>query len=215
MKNMKICKNIVLIVLAVLCAEFAFAGGFTKVPDVKLLEKKVLEYSKKVGTIKSDFIQIKHLEALEVTVESKGKFWFKKENFLRWEYIEPYKYVIAIKNGTFTINDGKKTSSYDTESNKVFKEINNLIISSVRGNLLMDGNFAVEAFESETQYKVKLVPKIAQMKEVLSQIEMYFEKSDMSVSKVKMIEDEDNYTEIKFTNRKFNEDIPTETFTVK
>ncbi len=191
------------------------ADGYKKISDIKVLEKKVKEFSQSVNTIKSDFLQVKHLDALEVTIESKGKFWFKKENYLRWEYTDPYKYIIAINKDKFIIKNEGKKQEFDTENNKIFKEINNLIINSVRGNLLMDKNFSVEAYENATSYKVVLSPKMVHLKEILSKVEMYFSKKDMSVYKVKMIENEEDYTEINFNNRKLNEKISEDIFIIK
>lgn len=190
------------------------AEEYVQIQDLQTLEAKVAEYSAKVQTIKSDFVQVKHLDALEVTIESTGTFAFKKENSLRWEYTQPYTYLIVSHDGKFTIKDSKKKSEYDTESNQAFKEINKMIVSSVRGNLLMDGNFDVTAFEDSKSYKIILVPKLEQMGEILSTVEMYFDKTDMSVFKVRMIEDEEDYTEIQFNNRVFNEEIPAHTFIV-
>ncbi|NJO89812.1 MAG: outer membrane lipoprotein carrier protein LolA [Chloroflexia bacterium] len=190
------------------------ADGYKKISDIKVLEKKVKEFTQSVNTIMSDFVQVKHLDALEVTIESKGKFWFKKENYLRWEYTDPYKYIIAINKDKFIIKNEGKKQEYDTENNKIFKEINNLIINSVRGNLLMDKNFSVEAYENATSYKVELSPKVAHLKEILSKVEMYFSKKDMSVYKVKMIENEEDYTEINFNNRKLNEKISEDIFII-
>ena len=67
-------------VLIIFIVSIAFKpiNDYKKINDLKLLEKKVKEFSQKVNTIKSDFVQIKHLDALEVTIESNGKFWFKK-----------------------------------------------------------------------------------------------------------------------------------------
>jgi len=191
-----------------------YADDYVQISDLKALEAKVAEYSAKVQTIKSDFVQIKHLDALEVTIESSGTFAFRKENSLRWEYVSPYSYIIVSHNGKFIIKDSKKKSEYDTESNQAFKEINKMIVSSVRGNLLMDGNFDVSAYEDSKSYKIILVPKLEQMREILSTVEMFFDKSDMSVFKVRMIEDEDDYTEIRFNNRTFNEEVPASTFIV-
>ncbi len=204
-----------LLFILVLNSAYTPGNGYKKISDIKILEKKVREFSQSVNTIMSDFVQVKHLDALEVKIESKGKFWFKKENYLRWEYTAPYKYIIAINKDKFIIKNEGKKQEYNTESNKVFKEINNLIINSVKGNLLMDKNFSVEAYENSNSYKVLLSPKVAHLKEILSKVEMYFSKKDMSVYKVKMIENEEDYTEISFNNRKLNEKISEDIFIIK
>jgi len=210
-------KRIITIALLVGSSILAFGQdkSYTPVTDMKDVETKLNNASVQTSTITCDFTQEKHLEYLDETIISKGKFWFKKENRLRWEYMTPFKYLILLTNGKFIIKDEKKTSQYDINSNKAFQEINNLIISSVRGTLISDGKFDVVAFENATTYLIRLTPKDAQMKKIIKKTELTFDKKDLSVSKVKMIENEKDYTIITFINKKLNEIIQDNIFTVK
>ncbi len=187
---------------------------FYPINNLKELEQDLNANSAKTNTISSDFIQIKHLEYLEDTIITKGKFWFKKENKLRWEYTSPFKYIIVINNGKFVIKDKDKISEYDINSNKAFQEINDLIISSVRGTLLEEDKFNVTALKNASTYLVKLTPKDEKMKEILNKIELYFDIASLDIVKVKMIENKDDFTIISFINRKLNEEIPANIFIV-
>ena len=189
--------------------------GYKPVNDVKALENKINEASAKIETIISDFVQEKHLEYLDAVIESSGKFWFKKDDQLRWEYIQPFKYIIVINDGKFIISDEGDISEYDTKSNKAFKKINDLIINSVSGGLLAGDEFEVTAFENATTYLVKLIPKNSDMKKVLSNIEMTFNKANLSVTQIVMRESEQDFTIMKFTNNRFNDKISDDIFTIK
>ncbi|MCW3806053.1 LolA family protein [Plebeiibacterium marinum] len=168
-----------------------------------------------VNTISCDFIQDKHMEYLETVITSKGKLFFDKSNRLRWEYKEPFEYLITINNGKFTIKTDGETSNYDIESNQMFSKVSELIISSVNGTIFTDENFNVKAYERDTQYHIFLEPKVAELKEVLNKIEMLIAKKDFSVDRVIMFEMDDNYTEINFINKKFNENLPDHIFSAK
>jgi len=98
-------------------------SSYTEIKDLKILENKIEANTSKINTIISDFVQEKKLDYLDATITSKGKFWFKKSNFLRWEYFEPYKYLIVINAGKFYIKNESKVSVYDVNTNKVFKEV--------------------------------------------------------------------------------------------
>lgn len=187
---------------------------YVTIPNINKLEKRLNSHSASINTIYSDFTQEKHLEYLNDVVVSEGKFWFKKENKLRWEYTTPFKYTIVINNGKFIIDDGDDIKEYDVTSNKAFQEVNNLIINSVKGDLLKDKKFTVTAFENTTTYKVKLIPKDKEMVKILSKIELYFSKKDLNIFKVKMIENAEDFTIISFKNKKINETIPTSTFII-
>jgi outer membrane lipoprotein-sorting protein len=188
------------------------ATDFTQVKDLKALEEKLNSNLEKINSIKSDFIQQKQLEYLDETIVSKGQFWFKKENQLRWAYDEPFEYVIILNSGKFIIKDESIVNVYDINSNQAFLEINNLIIGLVRGSLMEHAKFEIEAFENDTQYLVKLIPKDSNMRKVISNMEVYFDKKDLTVGKIIMHESESDFTVITFINTKLNEPIPDNIF---
>ena len=187
---------------------------YTPVKDAGIVVNELKTASTKINTIKSDFVQEKHLTFLNDIIISKGKFWFKKENQLRWEYMTPFEYVIVSDGEKFIIKDGNNIKEYDIRSNKVFQEINNLIISSVRGTLLEKADFTFSVFENDDSYLVKMIPAKEEMFKVLKRIELYFNKSDKNINSVKMVENEDDYTVISFVNKKINEAIPSDIFSV-
>jgi len=208
--------RIKIIILLIIAAQTLNSQNntYVKINDIKQLEAKLNENSNKNNTIQSDFVQNKTIEYLDETIVSKGKFWFKKSNNLRWEYNEPFNYIITIKDGKFTIKDGNKISNYDINTNAVFKEINDLLISMAEGNMIKDDKFFVEAFENKTSYLLKLTPKNENMKNFINKTEVYIDKIDLSVYKIIMLESESDFTEILFTNRKFNEEIRDNIFIV-
>jgi outer membrane lipoprotein-sorting protein len=190
-------------------------SGYTKITDHSILEREINNNSNKINSIKSDFIQEKKIDYLDVVIESKGKFWYKKESFLRWEYNEPFKYVIAIANGKFSIQDNGKVSVYDVATNVVFKEINDLILSIAKGNMIKDNKFTIDAFENKTSYLLKLTPKDEKMRKFIQKTEVYISKADLSATKVIMRESATDYTVITFVNKKLNDEIPDSVFIIK
>lgn len=185
---------------------------FTAIKDLKALEEKLNSNLANTSSIKSEFIQQKELEYLDETIVSKGQFWFKKENQLRWAYHEPFDYAIILSKGKFIIQDESEVSVYDIDSNQAFREINNLIINMVQGSLMEYDKFEIEAFENSTQYLVKLVPIDTNMRKVISNMEVYIDKNDLTVGKIIMFESERDFTVITFINKTLNEQIPDSIF---
>lgn len=184
--------------------------------DPSTFIKKAEDLSKSTNTIESDFVQKKHLSFLSEDVTTKGKFYFRKEKFLRWEYTSPFKYVMVMNNDKFYIKDDKKVSVFDVKSNQMFSEVNDIIIACLNGNVLKDNNkFKISFFETNNMYLVKLFPLSEKMEEYLQMIEIYFNKSDFSLSELRMIEKTGDYTNISFRNKKMNLDIPDEKFIIK
>lgn len=199
---------------------FSFMGShaqhetFRKVQDAAAVEQKLAKASASMNTITSDFVQEKHLDYLSVVIESKGKFWFRKPGILRWEYTDPYKYIVVINEGKIIISDQGKKNEFDVNSNKAFQELNNIIVSSVNGTLISSDRYSFEILESTASWLVRLFPKDPQMKKVMKSIELYFLKTDMSVNRIKMIESEQDFTVITLRNKKFNENIPASVFKI-
>lgn len=203
------------ILFLIFISRFSFAQTYKPVKDTSALRVKVELMSKTINSIESDFTQEKNLSLLSEKIVSKGHFVFKKENMLRWEYTVPYKYLIVINKDKIWIKDEKKTSKYDMNSNKVFKEINDIMVACVQGNIFKSGKFNVAYFENDKFYKLELLPLQKNMKESLKKINMYFDKNVTSVSKLDMIEPNDDYTILDFINKKLNGKVAENIFTPK
>ncbi|MGE0088709.1 MAG: outer membrane lipoprotein carrier protein LolA [Bacteroidales bacterium] len=187
--------------------------GFKPIENAAIFKEKLNKLTENTTTIQSDFTQEKHLSFLSENIISKGKFAFKTPNLLRWEYAEPINYIIVFNNTSILISDDGKISSFDAQSNRMFSEINNMMVGTIQGSLFNDSErFNVKYFESEKQYLLELEPKMAEMKGMLKTIKIFIDKTDNSVSSIKMIETSDDYTKIDFVNRKLNLPIIDEKF---
>ena len=201
--------------LCIVLPLIGFSQNFKTVKDTSLLKQKIESMSKSTVSIESDFVQEKNLSMLSEKIISKGHFVFKKENLLRWEYLTPSKYLIVINKEKIIIKDEKKTSKYDMNSNKVFKEINDIMLSCVQGTIFKSNKFKTSYFESEKFYKLELIPQVKNMKETFKKINLYFDKNVTSVAKMEMIENNEDLTSLDFSNKKLNAPIAETLFTVK
>ncbi len=187
--------------------------GFTKVHEPTKVLQELNESGKSISSIKSSFIQEKHLQFLDETIISRGSFWFRKENSLRWAYLEPFEYAIIIHGSSFQILDGEHLSSYDIESNAAFREINNMIVGMVQGKVSQEERFTLEILENNQHFLVKMEPRDPGMRGVFSKMEVYFLKRDLQVDQVIIREGEEDFTLIRFLERTINESIADSVFT--
>lgn len=183
--------------------------------DTLVFKQKMQEQSKLINSMESNFTQEKYLSVMSEKIITKGHFYFKKTNMLRWEYTEPYNYVIAINKDKMFIKDNGKVSKYDINANKMFKSINEMMMNTVQGNLLNNKEYKHVFYENEKNYLVELSPVQKAAKDFLKNIYLYIDKSDYAVIKVKLVEPGDDYTMIDFLERKSNQPIADEKFTVK
>jgi outer membrane lipoprotein-sorting protein len=179
-------------------------AGYKLVTDAAAFEAQFAAASQKISTIKSDFIQEKNLSLLAEKIVSKGQFWFRKENRVRMEYTQPFQYLLVINGSNVYIKDSQKESRMSTKSNKLFKQINNVIIDCVNGRALQGGNFTVKIFEGNATYLAELSPVDKNLKALFSHINMIIEKKDYAVSRIEMHEPSGDNTTMKFINRQFN-----------
>jgi outer membrane lipoprotein-sorting protein len=188
----------------------------TPMKDIAGFKEKLVTMSSRVNTIESDFVQVKNLSVLANKITSRGNFCYRKENNIRWEYLQPYRYLIIISNGKIFIKEDKSQKQYDIQSNKMFQEMNKFISGCIQGDILKnDKEFRVEYFEDDKNYFVSLVPHAEKMREMLNEVQIWFSRNDLTVSRITMIEAGGDYTKIEFTNKKLNTDIPLEKFSFK
>jgi outer membrane lipoprotein carrier protein len=124
----------------------------------------------------------------------------------------PFQYLILFNGNKIIIKDKNKRNEFDANSNSIFKQINDLMLGAIKGNLGKNKDFSMSLQESPKQYKLMLTPQNVSLKSYISCVEIYFEKSDLAVSFIKIVESTGDFTTIQFTERKFNEPIDDATF---
>jgi len=184
--------------------------------DVAGFKEKLLTMSTRVNTIESDFIQEKNLSVLASKIISKGHFCYKKENNIRWEYVTPYAYLIIISQNKIFIRDDRNQQQYDIQGNKMFQEMNKFISGCIQGDILQqEQEYKVGYYEDDRNYFVSLVPNAEKMRQMLNEVQIWFNRNDLTVSRIVMLESGGDYTKIDFTNKKLNTEIPVEKFSFK
>lgn len=168
--------------------------------------------SKTIKSIKTDFVQYKHMDFLSKDIETSGKMSFKAPSLLNWQYTKPYQYSIVFKNNKVYINDQGKKNTIDAGGSKMFEKINKMIVGSVSGNMFDDKEFTISYFKTKYFYITKLTPRTTEITKFISQIDLYFPLNDVTVSEVKLIEPSGDYTKIVFKNKIVNAKIDDSVF---
>ena len=205
-------KKIVTYIIFMSTPVFAFPQEMRPMADTSAFKAGLEKFSKSTNSIQSEFIQEKKLKMLNDKVVSKGQLYFKKENKLRWEYAEPYSYIIALNNGKVMLKDEGKVTSYDANANKLFLELNDILVTCINGNIFQSRKFSFRFLETEKNNVAELMPLSASMKNFIDKIILYFDRNDFTVTKVEMLEPSKNSTVILFRNKKLNAEIPDQFF---
>src|SRR5690554_632876 len=175
--------------------------------EITSFKDKVIASSKTTKTIKTDFVQYKHLDFLADDVKTWGKMVFKAPNLVKWEYTNPYQYSIIFKEDQLLINDGGTKSKVEIGNSKLFQKLNQLIVSSVRGDMFNVSDFKVTFLKTTKYNKAVFIPKDRKIGAYIASFELLFNKEDAQVFEVKMIEPSQDFTRIIFSNRVLNNTV--------
>jgi len=205
-----------LILAFLVCGYLAQAqyAGYKLLGDATGFKSQFAAASQKITTIKSDFVQEKELSMLSEKIISKGKFWFKKENAVRMEYTKPFEYLMIINGSKIYIKDSQKENKVSAKSNKLFEQINKIMMDCVKGTALNNPDFTVRIFEGTDSYLAELSPVAKNLKSLFKNVNLVVGKKDYSVTAIQMHEPGGDNTVINFTNKELNVNLPDALFAI-
>jgi outer membrane lipoprotein-sorting protein len=204
----------VAILLFAITASAQYAG-FKPVDDLASFKKQFSVEAKKISSIKSNFVQEKNLALLEEKISSEGKFTFKRDNKVRIEYTKPFQYLMIMNGDQMLVRDNQRESKVNVKSNKLFQQVNKIMVDCVQGTMLDNKDFTFKVFQNDKNYLLEMTPVGKTLKEFFQTIIIYVEKKDYSVFSIDMREPSGDNTMIKFLQKELNASIPDNVFAVK
>ncbi|SDB60996.1 Outer membrane lipoprotein-sorting protein [Flavobacteriaceae bacterium MAR_2010_188] len=199
-------KGMLMLVLLVFTA-FSFAQQQLSASEQKSFTEKVKISAEETRSIISDFVQDKHISVLSDVVKSEGKMVLLMPDKIRWEYLTPTSNIAIFSGNKLYVNDDGKKNEFDLDGNKIFKSFNSLIINSIKGDMFDENQFEITYFDKSENYMVRFIPKEKRLKKLISAFELKFDKVSAVVEEVKLIESANDFTTIRFLNRKTNVEV--------
>ncbi|RAW00151.1 outer membrane lipoprotein carrier protein LolA [Pseudochryseolinea flava] len=187
--------------------------GFSPLSNIVQFKAQFKEASAKIQSVKSEFIQEKTLFALTENITSQGKFWFKRTNKVRLDYTTPFTYRMIINGDKVLVKDDHKENRINVRSNKLFQQINKIMLDCIQGTILDSKDFTSRVFENEKGYLLELSPVNKSLKDFFRNIVLVIEKKDYSVRSMSLNEPSGDKTVITFTNKSLNTQLQDEIFT--
>lgn len=196
--------KVILILVSVLISGNCYSAGLTPQQKQDAI-KKINATASGLKSMSCGFTQTKYLSLLSNKMISEGNMYFKNPDKLRWEYTTPYSYMF-IFNGTKVYVGGKSRKDViDTNTNKVFKEVARIMMSTVTGKALSNSaDFSVDIASNGNFWNVTLIPKKKDMKQMFTKILLSFTKSNSMISEINLYEKNGDRTNIKLKNIKTN-----------
>lgn len=190
-------------------------NGFKTVDDLAGFKKQFSTEAKKVQAIRSNFIQEKNLSLLEEKIVSEGKFYFKRENKVRIAYEKPFQYLMIMNGDQMLVKDSQKENKVNVKSNKLFQQVNKIMVDCVQGTILDNKDFTVRVFQNDKIWLLEMTPVGKSLKEFFEVIIIHSDKKDYTVSSIDMHEPSGDNTIIRFTQKELNVAVQDEMFAIK
>ena len=119
-----------------------------------------------------------------------------------------------INGSNIKTKDGQKENKVSSKSNKMFDQVNKMMIDCVQGTILTNSSFTPAFFESPSSYLVELTPTGKALKGIFKTIDLVVDKKDYSATGMEMMELSGDNTVITFTHKQINTNIPDAVFSV-
>lgn len=206
-------KNLYFFLLLLFGLSALNAQDLTPAKDPQKVKEAFGLMNSKTETFASDFKQTKEFSFMDRPLISTGKFYYKKSDKLRWEYLDPLQYVMLINGENIRIKEDGKVKSYSSAVNEIFKTVKEIILGCISGEILNDPNYQPSFYEDGNYYQVKLEPRQKQMQEYMQEINIYLDKGSKELSHLVLKDGSGDITKIEFLNRKINQQISEDVFT--
>lgn len=195
----------IFILLASLFSTLTWSQTKLNSEQQKQIIDKIDKTASTMTAMQCDFVQTKSMKLLSKKMSSKGVMYFKQPNKLRWQYTTPYDYTFFLNGDKVFLKSSKSTKNLNTQGNKMFRQITNIILKSITGGGLKNASdFTVEIYKNDKNYFARLYPKKKELKQIYHAIEIHFDPSLTIVNSVKMEEKTGDVTLVKLNNVKTN-----------
>ena len=125
------------------------------------IAKKTEIKLRSIKSIQADFEQIYYSQTVSTPLIEKGKFYFKKPNWMKWEYKEPEKKIFLHKEGLILFYIPEENQLIRNSITEESQEIEILSLLSGQKGLLDDYVVEFNSFPTENSriVQIKLLPK--------------------------------------------------------
>jgi outer membrane lipoprotein-sorting protein len=160
----------------------------------------------KVTSLESDFVQERHLSMLEDVLISRGRFYYKKRDRLRWELTKPVSSGFAVSGKKAKRWDGKssRTQTFEVYRVPFIQLFTDQVFAWATADFeQLQKNYKIHVL-SNSPVDLKLVPIRSQEKKYLAHFRIAFTADASHVNTVEVHETGGDYTRIRFFNTIIN-----------
>jgi outer membrane lipoprotein-sorting protein len=195
----------------------AQAGPGAALPDNAALFAKLQQTAGSVQTLASDFVQEKYLGMFKTVLSSKGRFYFRRPDALRWELTAPVAsgFVLQGERGRRWHERTGRMESFAISQEPIMKLVSDQLFAWARADfawLEQEYRISVLSVLSEAPVALRLEPRSAAVAGFLHHLLITFSADGRYVRSVELHELDGDYTRINFINTAVNKPLSAELF---
>jgi outer membrane lipoprotein-sorting protein len=206
--------RLLLLMALFLCAAGPAAAGTPSAAGNEALFSSLEKTAGSVKTLSSDFIQEKHLEMFQTTVNSKGHFYFSKPDLLRWELTAPVAsgFVLKGEKGRRWHERTGRKENFLISQEPVMKLVSDQLFAWARADFpWLKKEYRISVL-SESPVTLRLEPRSAATAGFLHHLLINFSADGRYVRSVELHEKDGDFTRIRFQNTAVNKALPADLF---
>ncbi len=172
----------------------------------------IREHAGAIHSLSAEFVQEKRISILPEPIESRGLFYFKAPDSLRWEYTAPFSSVLLMHNGD--IRRFTKTADGYVEDAAAGLQAMQVVFQEI--SLWLAGRFDENpdfTADLEPGGKIILTPKTEGLASMIQRIELTLSDRPGLMRAVRIIENAENVTVLTFENAALNPELDEALFT--
>jgi chaperone LolA len=196
-------KTVITAVLIFIFSAISFSQDYKKTANPGQCKKVIQNQQKATKSLAADFRETVYSSMFETPQKGSGKMLYKHAQKIRWEKIEPKKSIILINGKTILLSEnGKEVSNPTTKT--IVKKIQNIMVQMLSGDFLNEKEFTIAYFENGSNYKLQLTPKSDRMARYIERIDLIFDKKDLILKEMSMLETAEEKIVYTFINVQVN-----------
>lgn len=153
-----------------------------------------------------DFNETVYSEMFDDVQKATGKLYYKQAQKIRWEHISPITKILLIDGNKVRYSEkGKEIKDPSTKA--IVKKIQSLMVKMLSGTFLDVKDFKIAYYENSEQYKLVLKLTSERMSKFIDNVVLVFDKKDMQLKEMSLIESENEKIVYSFSNVLLNNAI--------
>lgn len=201
-----------LTIVFVLISGFGIGQEFRKMGNPQSCKSAILKHHQQVKSIEADFSELVFSSMYKEPQKGKGLLKYKDPGKIRWEHLSPQKQAILISGKSLLMyENGKKVNNPNAKV--IAKKINQLMTQLFSGEFMSEKEFTIQYYEHSSAYKLELRPKSDRLKRYVSRIDVIFDKSNLTMKEMTMVESPTDRIVYRFDDIKINPSLSDSQFT--